>query len=213
LIPTIREEWPDFSQPSFQIPFHIDIVLEYNRDIVVSVRNLTKDFEMRMPAGDLYGLQAGMKIVVTFINLCGTDTHGQSGFGCSLHITESCGRLSGTGGGGSGGNARGWEEGKIQSSDPEISSGSKKSLDVISSANANGNSSGFVSSCSWPFRASALTTRMCSKIWVITGESLVVALCHVKVISGNIETHRINYGRYEGIFFLPMALCSFLIST
>lgn len=70
-------------------------------------------------------------------------THGQSGFGSfSPCTTESCFRLSGTGGGGNGGKARGDEGGKNHNSDPEISPGNRGSLDEISSANLNGKDSG-----------------------------------------------------------------------
>ena len=60
LVPFLREERPDGSQAPFQIPLHVDIVLQYDRDVVVPVGDSAQNFVVRVPARDFVSLQARM---------------------------------------------------------------------------------------------------------------------------------------------------------
>ena len=70
LVPFLREKRPDGLQVPFQIPIHVDIILQYDRDVVVPVGESAQDFVVRVPARDFVSLQARMDMGVSY-TLCG----------------------------------------------------------------------------------------------------------------------------------------------
>lgn len=59
-IPLIaRKELPQIPEPAFEVKFHVDVVLEYERRVVVAVGDLAQHFEVRVPTRNFCALDAG----------------------------------------------------------------------------------------------------------------------------------------------------------